>query len=216
MIQQPSTPLIIGFGYKARQGKDTAIKTIIDHFGDQYDIRRYAFGDELKREVNELDQIEWCFKNGIPYDFDPDMTDPLCQSKHGKQGKFLQWYGTEYRRAQDPFYWVKRLRDRLRDELPQIALIADTRFQNEFLFVLANKGYTVKVVRTYEDGREYVDMSRDSKHISENELAEAKFNFEIRAKSVEEVQADAIDVFGRIIDAYQPMNRQEELDAVHA
>ena len=59
--------VIIGFGFRARSGKDTAVAEIIKQRGllpetstynifknhqERYDIRRYAFADALKREVN--------------------------------------------------------------------------------------------------------------------------------------------------------------------
>lgn len=43
--------LIIGMGYAARNGKDTAVAAIIDRYKTDYDVRRYAFADLLKAEL---------------------------------------------------------------------------------------------------------------------------------------------------------------------
>lgn len=178
--------VIFGFGYRARSGKDTAVAEIIKQRGllrslyvkgdtgdlpvgttyvgvERYDIRRYAFADALKREVNALAAREggmeklfspnYSFpKQGyvmvlpewVKYDPNPDMSDPLCPL--GKQRALLQFYGTEYRRADDDNYWVRQLALRIELEKPQIALITDMRFPNEMKFV-KQFGETVRVDR---------------------------------------------------------------------
>lgn len=161
---------IIGFGHRSRSGKDTAAATIIKRFGlpvchatqakfvdgmDQgnlmqgtgivegIDVRRYAFADALKREVNAAAVAAGGMKNliegGVPsygmlpdwVKFDPNapMDDPLCPM--GKQRTLLQWWGTEYRRNQDEDYWVKQLVYTVSCEMPEFALVTDFRFPNE-------------------------------------------------------------------------------------
>jgi hypothetical protein len=72
------------------------------------------------------------------------MDDPLCPL--GKQRSLLQFWGAEYRRAQDPDYWVRQLANTIELEKPQIACISDMRFPNEMAFVL-QYGETVRVDR---------------------------------------------------------------------
>jgi hypothetical protein len=195
--------LVIGFGYKARHGKDTAVKSIIESFGSQYDIKRYAFGDALKREVNELDQFAWCMRNGIPYDFQPSMDDPLCRTQHGKQGALLQWYGTEYRRNQDEFYWVNKLRETLEKEQPKVALISDVRFRNEAYFVKACDGFLVKCSRL---GYSSIDSGRSTTHKSEVDLDGFTFDYEINVPDgeLDTLKQDAVEVFNLILSRVQP------------
>jgi hypothetical protein len=190
--------IIIGFGYKARHGKDTAVKAIVEARAELYDVRRYAFADELKREASQLDQYEWCLRHGIPYDENPAMDDPLCQTKDGKQRAFLQWYGTEYRRAKDPYYWVKRLAARIAAEKPQVALISDMRFKNEFFWVKSQDGYTVKVSR-----HGYHDSSMNNAHPSEVDLDGIDFDYEITCLDgeVDQLRKDAVTVFDMIVAA---------------
>ena len=158
--------VIIGFGFRARSGKDTAVAEIIKQRGlklpiynmednaanaERYDIRKYSFADALRREVeaeySKAGGVEkvfapnYCFaKKGyvvtlpewVKYDPNGEVN---AQYPRGKQRPFLQWYGTEYRRADDDDYWVKRLAEQIELEKPQIALITDMRFPNEFYFV---------------------------------------------------------------------------------
>lgn len=165
--------LIIGFGHKARHGKDEAIKAIVEHAGCVMDIRAYGFGDALKAEVNEaarlcggmglLFETLRCMHSGIgmeihaalagvprlpawvTFDENAPMDDPLCP--YGKQRILLQWWGSEFRRAQDPDYWVKKLMQQIANDNPEVALVRDLRFINEFDAIHEAGGYTVKVVR---------------------------------------------------------------------
>lgn len=174
--------LIMGFGHRARHGKDTVAAEIIKRRAGNgpgwYDVRQYSFAKELKDEVNQCAMKSggmiklfdpglyspyggYMQANGnflplpewVKYEPQPDMSDPLCP--YGKQRTLLQWWGTEYRRSIDPDYWVKKLAERLEKDKPEIALIADMRFPNEMKFV-QEYGDAVKVERHNPDGSLYV------------------------------------------------------------
>jgi hypothetical protein len=168
--------VVIAFGHRARSGKDTAANEIIKHRGlldpmattlggpqERYDIRKYGFADCLKREVTNLARKAggmeklfapaYCFpKKGyvvtlpewVTYDPNPDMSDPLCPL--GKQRKLLQWYGSDYRRADDDTYWIRQLEQTIELEKPQIAILSDLRFPNEMAWTL-QYGEAVRVDR---------------------------------------------------------------------
>jgi hypothetical protein len=157
--------IIFGLGYKARSGKDTAVAEIITKRSLDYDVRRYSFADALKREVNAaaveaggmnnlltLGSKRFVMDNGyfkdfpdwVQYDPKAPMDDPLCPL--GKQRTLLQFWGGDYRRSQDPEYWIKKLAERISEEKPEIALITDLRYLNEFEFC-KEYGETIKVVR---------------------------------------------------------------------
>jgi hypothetical protein len=190
--------VLIGVGSRARQGKDTVVKTIIEHYAHIYDVRRFAFADELKREVEEIGASTIAFKFGVPLDPNPPMDDPLCPN--GKHSRVLQFWG-EYRRKQNDFYWVTKLKARIEQEKPQFALISDMRYLNERAFVKANKGYTIKV---YRPG--YVDLARDPNHISETQLDNAVFDYTIiNNTTLEQLQADALQVFAFICSDLNPV-----------
>lgn len=103
-------------------------------------------------------------------------------SPYGKHPKLLQWWGTEFRRAQDPDYWVKKAMS----SIPvgtNLALFTDVRFKNEAAAIKNASGYTVEVVRLEQDGTRYYATDRPKEHISEIELDEYNWDFNIMSKS---------------------------------
>jgi hypothetical protein len=178
--------VIIGFGYRARSGKDSAVAEIIKQRGllkpgeigngaERYDIRRYAFADKLKQEVTqdmrmfggpkgviEKYRQEYLMPDWVQLESNPDMTDALCP--FGKFRKLLQWYGSEFRRDHNgPDYWVRQLANTIELEKPAIACITDMRFENEMEFVL-QYGEAVRVDR---------DSLPPATHISETALEDS-------------------------------------------
>lgn len=207
---------VVSVSGRARSGKDTLVKHLIETYKDKYDIRRYAFADALKIElynalVNPLDPY-WETTDDyflLPH---PTTIDPRLVSNEEKLAwvesnrtplllKHMQLYGTEYRRARDPFYWVRALAKQIRADKPMFALIADTRFQNEFLFAKANKGFTIKCVRLG-----FIDSNRDPSHKSETDLENALFDWtiEVGDGEVDELRNDAVTVFENIIERVTP------------
>jgi hypothetical protein len=181
---------VIGFGYKARRGKDTAVAAICAAFGPL--VRCYAFGDALK---NELEWAAWmcapdgtgreqwalglpalCKRRGVPFDAGAE-----------KQRALLQHWGM-WRRAADPDYWVKKLRREIEIGQPMFALPADLRFANE----RALCDFTVRMDRP---GFEIADGAH---HISEHELdvlPDEAWSAIITATTVAEVERQACQVF---------------------
>lgn len=204
---------VVGVNGRARSGKDTLVKHLIETYKAQYDIRRYAFADALKIElynalVNPLDPY---WETTDDYFLLPHPTIRLVPNEEKLAWvennrtplllKHLQLYGTEYRRARDPFYWVRAMAKQIRADKPMFALIADMRFQNEFLFVKANKGFTIKCVRLG-----FIDPNRDPNHKSETDLENALFDWtiEVGDGEVDELRNDAVTVFENIIERVTP------------
>lgn len=63
--------------------------------------------------------------------------------------RLLQWWGTEYRRAQDPDYWTKAWGRKVEqyDLARTHILIDDVRFMNELEVIRAHGGLIVKIER---------------------------------------------------------------------
>lgn len=216
--QSKVSTLIVGLGHKARNGKDTAAQAILDARADVYDIKRVAFGDALKKELNEA-AVEYggmfaLYQHGISHGFllpngqflkldkwvkfesEADMTDPLCPL--GKQRYLLQWWGSEYRRRHcDAFYWVRKMKEVVESINSQVVIVPDVRFMNEYLWVKANGGSTIRVER---EGF----TSPASIHPSEHELDRVIFDYDIRVKEgdTEELKRDAVTLFDTIMDEW--------------
>jgi hypothetical protein len=162
--------LLLGFGHKARQGKDTAGQGVFDYYEKkrQLALRHglrvipavglYRFAEALYEEARR----------------DYGMTE--------KDAPLLQKIGTE-RRSQDPEYWIKKVFEKIAYDRPHIAIITDLRYQNEATAIKANGGYRIKVERLNEDGTKYIADDRPANHPSEIDLDNFNFDYYITAKT---------------------------------
>lgn len=204
--------LILGFGNKARNGKDTAAESIRDYFANDYDNGLFApsvttgifkFATALYAEVEDLigqNGMEQVFSGSfhlpiprfdddtpnwidIPSWVTPGDPTPAPMAKYGKHPKLLQWWGTEYRRTYfGTNYWVDRLFASIPANL-DIAMISDTRFPNEADGVKQRGGYAVNVQRLREDGTQYFSSDRPVDHPSETALDGYNWDYYLKAKS---------------------------------
>jgi hypothetical protein len=78
--------------------------------------------------------------------------------------RLLQWWGTEFRRAQDPDYWTKAWEKKVRQlDLDALhVLVDDVRFVNELETIRNNGGRFIRIVRPGFNGA--------NNHSSENSL----------------------------------------------
>lgn len=151
--------LVIGLGHKARHGKDTFAAAVQGAFGHKLDIRLASFADPLRQEVREAAEALWNTHKQIAHDFCGDLIPPfdpqgalrmLCKVHGiefeenapvdadypwGKQRKLHQYWGTDYRRAQDQEYWTKKgievIRNAHKDGADAL-FFRDMRFPNEY------------------------------------------------------------------------------------
>jgi hypothetical protein len=162
--------IIIGFGHKAQNGKDTAGEAILNYYAAQASAS---------------------FKHGVKYagprialmKFASALYDE-CRKLHGMKEKdpvLLQNVGMA-RREEDPDYWVKRAFA----AIPQgtnLAIFTDVRFHNEAKRIKAEGGHLIEVVRLNQDGTRYYATDRPSDHISETSLDGYNWDFKIHSKS---------------------------------
>jgi len=201
--------IILGFGNKARQGKDTAASGIEEwvkaaQFGN---ILHVGFADALRIEVSEA--IKNCggdvelllaqgpepgirFPSWVKATPNPTI-EPL--SPYGKHATIMQWWGTNYRREQNPNYWVDKFKERVVG-FEGVVVAGDVRFVNEAIAITELGGFTANVRRLNEDGTQYFDSSRPAGHQSEIELDTWNWDYRIIAKSgqVELVKAQAVQI----------------------
>lgn len=197
--------LIIGLGHRARQGKNTAAVVMLNEGSIGSRGRIYAYADALRAEVTqevngnlgleELIKRGW-FIGGRPNvrtNFKQDLPE-WVKAETGKPRTLLQWWGTDYRRAQDPDYWVKRLMDTLRRENPDVAFVTDVRFPNEVDAIHAAGGYVVQVIKTTPP-----DIKVPS-HPSEDVLdGYTGWDYTIRAANMKELRKQATTIYHKIV-----------------
>lgn len=167
-------------------------------------VQHIAFADALYREVNDYLSIANnlvmstadLFKMGvrevhggeisvtqIPEWVQPDpKAEVSARAPYGKHAKLLQWWGTEYRRAQNSNYWVDQWKAAINPKA-NIVLTTDMRFINEAEAVKSVGGFTVQVNRKNVDGTRFVDPTRDQNHPSETQLDGYNFDYEITVKT---------------------------------
>jgi len=126
--------MIIGISGVARSGKDTLANNFVKIFKRLgIKAKRYAFADELKREVRPFLK-----KNtGIDSFTQDDELKKIIRP-------FLVAYGTHVRRAMNENCWIETLESYLKKE--EIAIVSDVRYENEADWILKN-GFLVHIAR---------------------------------------------------------------------
>ena len=191
--------LLIGFGHRARQGKNTAAEAVLNACPLATDVRMYALADALKQEVRVA-----VAKLGGPFNLIEQFKEAglMPEWVHWEEPKprtVLQWWG-QWRRSQDPAYWVKRLDAKLRQHQPEVALITDVRNGpddgpegDETTYVHSQGGILVKCIRL---GAPDVDVPE---HISESSLDNyTGWDYTITAATAEECKRKAVDIFREV------------------
>ncbi len=182
--------MIIGFAGKAASGKTTAAKHLQTILGDKIQVLPMA--SMLRREVETFlrqvgaeDRVPLLYGNQqdklTPFDVDEQSARSCCSAwdsfiSHNQDiqdqpgwtlvsvRRILQWWGTEYRRAQDPDYWTKAWEGALTELTDRNVhiLVDDVRFHNEVEAVQRNGGVLIRVERPGFNGA--------NDHSSENSL----------------------------------------------
>ncbi len=159
-------------GY-AGTGKDTVADILATHCG----FRKLAFADPLRGEVaaafdlplvtftcraTKEQATPWLRLERAPFEFRAALAFGAGTAEHfapiddwltapRTPRQILQWWGTEYRRAQDPDYWVKATRQRLahyiNEQREQRFVVTDCRFPNEAQAIQAIGGQLWQVTR---------------------------------------------------------------------
>lgn len=162
-------PLVIGLVGFAGSGKDTLAAAWIATEG----FIRMSPGDALYEEVAEAFDVnvEWMLDRSVKEQPTYLMALTMCKDKNfvnvvleneravnpkmswavelnkpRSPREIQQLWGTEYRRAEDPDYWVKKLDEKVqRSEYPVV--ITSVRFENEADLIMKSGGVLVRVNR---------------------------------------------------------------------
>jgi hypothetical protein len=162
--------LLLAFGSKARQGKDTAGEAVVEYFIRQRNILKRHYGTNLARPAAQL------FKFA-------DALYRECRELHGmteKDAPLLQRIGSE-RRGENPNYWIDRVFEQIDSVKPEVAVITDLRYKNEAWAIKERGGVTIQVSRLNEDGSPFVATDRPADHPSEIDLDGYRFDHYIQA-----------------------------------
>lgn len=151
---------IIGLAGQAGAGKDYVFNYVKDHhlgIANPMIVLRVAYADGVREEIEDTLQV----------DSEVLWTKPYPESVR----RLLQWWGTEYRRAQDPDYWVKKgmaEAKRLADgEHVHLVIITDVRFANEAKIIREAGGLVYEVVASDDVRRERLGGELPPSHASE-------------------------------------------------
>lgn len=173
--------LLIGFGNKARHGKDSAATAILEHIAARnlsiarhYDkgyalpAAQFRFAEALYKEARELH----------------GMTE--------KDAPLLQQIGSQ-RRSENENYWVNKVSvgtNAFFAAAPHgVVIITDVRYKNEAAWIKANGGFLINVSRYEADGSLFVAPDRPANHPSEVELDGYNWDYYIRTRSGEQALA---------------------------
>lgn len=182
--------LIIGISGKKCTGKSTTaqflleritalgLKGVIINFGDTLkdEISNYYGFDRALCDTQEGKETLVPIPSTITpedptYPEDVHFTTDIIGRTTGVQATvrhLLQWYGTDYRRDQDPDYWLTATKNTIESLAHNydVIIVSDVRFVNEF-FTLAS--YPYNYVCRLMPHPKYV-FTEDSYHPSETEL----------------------------------------------
>lgn len=131
--------MIIGISGVARSGKDSLANNLVMIFETLgIKAKRYAFADELKREVQSF----LMQKTGL---------DSFTQNDEQKKmvRPFLVAYGTNIRRALNRNCWIDTLKEFISKD--EIAIISDVRYENEADWIQEN-GFLIHLARVAKSG----------------------------------------------------------------
>jgi hypothetical protein len=183
--------LLIGFGHRARQGKNTAADAILNACPLETQVRQYGFADALKKEVRVACSILGGQYNLIEQYKEAGLLPEWVHFEEPKPRTLLQHWGQD-RRNKDPLYWVKRLFKTIDAHETEVALITDVRYPNERDYIRSRGGIYVEVVNT---GKTDVAVHE---HDSETALDGTDYDFIISAASAADCQAQAVDIFRKV------------------
>ena len=167
LINTLNKPFVLGLVSRAQGGKDEFAKVAMEEFG----AGRISFGDAVKDEVAAFlvecgatfeernlwgtgaDKEEKCVINKDRWILKSflDFCSGNPNVAHGPNSIVLsfrsifQFWGTEYRRAQDDNYWVNKALSKCTEN--KLYVISDVRFLNEANAILDMSGILVRIYR---------------------------------------------------------------------
>ncbi len=181
----------IGLCGYMRSGKDT----IADYLIENYGYTRFGFAQALKEEV----------ARGVGCTVEELNEEPL----RSQVRPVLQIWGTEFRRGQDPNYWISQADQKIsrhQSRFGRPIVFNDVRFQNE-IDLLRERGFLIiRIDMSVEDVLVYQEAHGEARevtlarleHASEREWQAAEFDVVIPS-----VRGDMQGLYNAIGDVVQ-------------
>ena len=152
---------MIGFASFAGAGKNFYGKMLEEYlWGEGIDIGvEFSFAHELRVEIDDFLQKQ----TGISA-----FTEDRDEKKIIRP--FLVFWGTHFRRAQDPDYWVKKLEKTIDCGIYDLPIITDVRYKNEADWIQGRGGVVISIDRdgieapNEEEEKEYPVVKAVAKH----------------------------------------------------
>ena len=138
---------IIAFAGRKQSGKTTCSEFVKSLFADNDSVKIYNFADPLKQNIcmNILGlTYEQCYGNDENKN---DLTDIQWEGKYLSAREVMQFVGTDLFRKMKQNVWADATISRIKNEKPQLAIIADCRFPNEVKAVRDAGGIVIKLTR---------------------------------------------------------------------
>jgi len=133
--------MVIGISGKIGCGKSYLAHKFIMKYPEYF---RVGFGDILKRECSYL--------YGYPLEWNYNSEGKKKIMSHLKLPRFsmtvreiLQWHGTDYRRKNNPDYWIEEMECALKTKTTKNIIIDDVRFKNEANFIKSRNGLLIRI-----------------------------------------------------------------------
>ncbi len=126
---------LVGFTGFAGAGKDYVADILIGRIERHVRVVRVPWAKGVRDEI--LAELGIQLPRMAP-DLYAKPTNPAVR-------RLLQWWGTEFRRAEDPEYWIKWGLNAARLSKAHVVLFTDTRFQNEVDAITTAGGMIVNV-----------------------------------------------------------------------
>lgn len=164
--------IILGFGHKARHGKDTAGEAVLQHF---INLAQGAAKHSLKYSGPRV--VLTKFATALYKE---------CRELHGMTEKdpiLLQQVGMQ-RRLENPSYWLEKAFQSI-PAGTDLVIFTDVRFRNEAEAIKNADGHLIKVTRLNQDGSLYISDDRPADHLSETDLDSHSWDYYLIAKTGE-------------------------------
>lgn len=185
--------MLLAFGHKARQGKDTAGEAVVEFYNRRRSIAQDVVAASANRkkgftssEPNIRERFIKEYPEARIFKF-ADALYRVCREEYGmttKDAPLLQKVGDGRREAFGKTYWIDQLAPSIVEFRSKggIALITDVRYTNEGDWVNAQGGHMVNVRRLHDNGEPFITTDRDPNFISEVQLDNYNYEFYIVSK----------------------------------